>query len=165
LIARLRQLAQELRTPERPARYVGLALAADLPVSFALLAAISLLPGPQNPTFPGVELARIAFVMVGFVPLLETVCLAVVLEALRRLPLGDLPVALVAAVAAAALHSWAQPLWGPVVAWTFFLQAWCYLTWRRRSWLTAFGLTATLHALHNLAAVGVLAAQRALTSA
>lgn len=160
----LRKAWQSLSTPERPARYLARLALFDLPVSLALTALASLLPGAQNPTFPGVDLARIALVMCVVVPLLETLVLALALELLRR-PLGSKPAAaaLLAALLAAALHSWAQPLWGPLVAWTFFLQSFCYLTWRPRSLVTAFGLTLALHALHNAAAVALLAAQRALT--
>lgn len=152
-----------LSTPERAGRYLATALLADLTLSLALIAGVSLLPGQQNPNFPGVSLLRVALVMGVAVPAIETACLAIVLEILRKLVPSPLFAASVAALLAAALHSWAQPLWGPLVAWTFLLQSLCYLTWRPRSFVTAFGLTLALHALHNAAAVALLAGQRALT--
>lgn len=163
MAASLRNAWQSLLVPDRPARYLGRALLFDLPLSLALTGAVSLLPGPQNPTFPGVSLERIALVMVGAVPVIETACLALALEVARRFMRSASTAALTTALLAAVLHSWAQPLWGPLVAWTFFLQSLCYLTWRPRSFPGALALTLALHALHNAAAVTLLAAQRALT--
>lgn len=163
MIAPLRNAWQSLTVPEGPGRYLARALLFDLPLSLALTGAVSLLPGPQNPTFPGVSLERIAWVMCIAVPVIETAGLAVVLEIARRFIRSTSATALFAALLAAALHSWAQPLWGPLVAWTFFLQSLCYLTWRPRHSTVALGLTLALHASHNAAAVALLAAQRALT--
>lgn len=163
--AHLKAAWQKLRVPEHPARYLAIALLFDAIVTLAVTALVSLAPGQQNPTFPGTRLARIAFVMVGAVPLIETAVLAIVLEILRRFSRSALAPAFIAATLAAAAHSWAEPLWGPLVAWTFFLQAFCYLTWRARSAAAALLLTFALHALHNAVAVLVLAIQRMFTTA
>lgn len=163
MTAWLRSLWRSLSVPEHRALYLGRALLLDVPVSVLLTALVSLLPGVQNPTFDGVSLGRVALVMSLAVPLIETVCLALGLEILRRFSGLGWATAFLAAALAAALHSWARPLWGPLVAWTFLLQARCYLTWRPRSLATAAALTFALHSLHNAAATALLAGQRAFT--
>lgn len=145
-----RRLWEALFVPSRPARYAGIWLLADLPLSVAIAWLLSRIAGVSDPTFPGVSWTRIVLVMCVMVPLIETAVLAVVIEGLRLMLRSVIAIALASAVLAALLHSLATPLWGFAIAWTFFLQAVCYQTWRQRSWLAAFSFTAALHALHNL---------------
>jgi hypothetical protein len=150
-----------LLRPERPLRYLAFCVLLDVPLTAAISWLIGRLTGAEDPTFAGTSWWRILAVMCVFVPLVETTVLAAFVEIARRFTCSLLAVAILSSVIAALAHSLAAPLWGPIIAWTFFLQAICYQVWRERGRADAFGLTCALHALHNLYPTVLLAWDRA----
>ena len=161
---RLFNLWSRLLVPEKPARYLGIATLFDVPLSLAITGLISLAPGSQNPTFPGYSLFTIAWVMCLAVPAVETLILVAVVELLRVIVRSFWGTVCLTALLAAVLHSLSTPLWGILIAWTFFVQSLAYLTWRSHGWWRAYGLTMAVHAIHNLTATALLAVQRAFTA-
>lgn len=153
-------LLKILREPRRPVRYLAVCLLLDLPLTALVSWLVTRATGAADPTFAGASWWRVFFVMCVFVPLVETAILAAVIELARRAVRSVAGIALLCAALAAAAHSLATPLWGPIIAWAFFLQAICYQTWRQRSLGAAFGLTAALHALHNAYPALLLALDR-----
>ncbi|MBA4138682.1 MAG: hypothetical protein C0518_15360 [Opitutus sp.] len=145
---------------EPPWRYLGIVLLFDLPVTAALSLALQGFTGGANPAFTGHSLLEVLLVAGVATAFLETMVLSVILELTKLFLRSTLAVAATAAVISAGLHSLAAPAWGLVIAWAFFLQSLCYLTWQSRSWLAAVAMTAVFHALHNLFPTLLLAAER-----
>lgn len=145
---------------QHPIRYLGRALLADLPVTVAIGFALNGLTGTTWPEFPADSLPRILVAMCVVAPLLETAGLAVIIWILQRLVKRTAYVPLAAALVCAALHSLAKPLWGIEIFWAFLIFSLCYVTWARKSFWHALGLTALLHALHNLLPLLFLLAMR-----
>jgi hypothetical protein len=135
---------------QHPVRYLGRALLADLPVTVAIGFLLNALTGTTWPEFPADSLPRILVAMCVVAPLLETAGLAVLIWLLQRIVPRPTLVPLVAALVCAALHSLAKPLWGIEIFWAFLIFSLCYVTWARKSVWAGLGLTALLHALHNL---------------
>ena len=135
---------------QHPIRYLGLALLADLPVTVAVGFLLNALTGTNWPEFPAESLPRILVAMCVVAPIVETFGLAIVIGVLRRLMKRTEYVPLVAALICAGLHSLAKPLWGIEIFWAFLVFSLCYVTWAKKSIWPALGLTALLHALHNL---------------
>jgi hypothetical protein len=135
---------------QHPVRHLGWALLADLPVTVAIGFLLNGLTGTTWPEFPADSLPRILVAMCVVAPLLETAGLAVIIWILQRVGLRPALVPLVAALVCAALHSLVKPLWGLEIFWAFLIFSLCYVTWARKSVWSALGLTALLHALHNL---------------
>jgi len=135
---------------QHPVRYLGWALLADLPVTIAVGFLLNALTGTTWPEFPADSLPRILVAMCVFAPIVETFGLAIVIVVLRRFMKRTEYVPLVAALFCAGLHSLAKPLWGIEIFWAFLIFSLCYVTWARKSVWQALGLTALLHALHNL---------------
>lgn len=145
---------------QSPVRYLGWALLADLPVTVAIGFLLNGLTGTTWPEFPADSLPRLLVAMCFVAPLLETIGLAVIIWILQRVVPRPAWVPLVAALVCATLHSLAKPLWGLEVFWAFLIFSLCYVTWARKSVWSALGLTALLHALHNLTpAIAVIAAK------
>ena len=147
---------------QHPVRYLGLALLADLPVTVAVGFLLNTLTGTTWPEFPADSLPRILVAMCVFAPIVETFGLAVVIGVLRHFMKRTEYVPLVAALICAGLHSLAKPLWGIEIFWAFLIFSLCYVTWAKKSVWAALGLTALLHALHNLLPLLFLIARRIL---
>ena len=145
---------------QHPVRYLGWALLADLPVTVAIGFLLNGLTGTTWPEFPADSLPRIVVAMCVVAPLLETAGLAVIIWILQRVGLRPAFVPLVAALVCATLHSLAKPLWGLEIFWAFLIFSLCYVTWVRKSVWSALGMSALLHALHNLLPLLFLLAMR-----
>lgn len=131
-------------------RYLGRALLADLPVAFAVSLLLNQLTGTGWPEYPREVLPRLFLGMCVVSPLVETLGMAVLIWILRRLMARTEYVPWVCAFACAGLHSLKAPLWGIEIFWSFVIFSLCYTAWEKKSVLTAFWMTAILHALHNL---------------
>jgi hypothetical protein len=83
-------------------------------------------------------------------PWLETFLMVPILWILKLTVRKTLWVAGVSAVLWGILHSTEAVTWGFAVAWPFFVFSLCYLEWQSKSTLTAIGVTAILHACHNM---------------
>lgn len=145
---------------QHPVGYLGRALLADLPVTVAIGFLLNGLTGTTWPEFPADSLPRILVAMCVVAPLLETAGLALIIWILQRVGLRPAFIPLVAALVCATLHSLAKPLWGLEIFWAFLIFSLCYVTWARKSFWAALGLTALLHALHNLLPMLFLFAMR-----
>ncbi|WP_152682715.1 hypothetical protein [Caenimonas sp. SL110] len=104
---------------------------------------------------PGVSLAS-AFQSILFAPLVETLLLALLIEACAFFRLNKLLIAVIAGVIAGLLHAIASPIWFFTSAWAFFVYACAYLAWRPSSVPVAFTAAALVHALNNLVAAVLL---------
>lgn len=159
--ARVVQLWRSLfDATQSPGRYVAIALLFDLPVTAALSLALRGWTGGANPTFPGHSLLEIFLVACVVTAFLETMVLSGIIELVKLFVRAPVVIAAITAVICAALHSLAAPAWGLVIAWTFFLQSLCYLTWQTRSWSAAIAMTGAFHALHNLVPTLLVALER-----
>jgi len=146
-------------TQSKPA-YLARALLADLPVTLVIAWLINWATGAQWPTFEAFTLKRVFFVMCVFVPVVETLLMAIVIFALQRAALRPTWVPWVSALIWAVLHSLAEPTWGLGIFWSFVIFSLCFVTWVKKSWWLAIAMTAMLHALHNLFPALLLAAAR-----
>jgi hypothetical protein len=133
-----------------PIRYLGLALLADLPVTVAIAFLLNGVTGTTWPEFSAETLPRVLLAMCVFAPLVETLGMAILIWVLRRFIRRAEYLPLVTALVCAGLHSLAKPYWGLEIFWAFLIFSLCYLTWEKKSLVQAFGMTAILHALHNL---------------
>src|SRR6266705_301091 len=141
-------------------RYLGRALLADLPVTFAVGLMLNWITGTTWPQ-PSLENLPGLFFGLGVrAPLVETFAMAVIIWVLRRIVRRTEYLPLVTALICAGLHSLAKPLWGIEIFWSFVIFSLCYVTWEKKSVLQAFWLTAILHALHNLLPLLFLLASR-----
>lgn len=87
--------------------------------------------------------------IVVFSPIVETYLLILTLHILRRFKTQGIKLAIFAGLFWGVLHglqSWPR-FFGP--AWSFFIYATAYETWRLTSFKKAFSAAATTHALHN----------------
>lgn len=145
---------------QSPVSYLGLALLADLPVTVAIAFLLNRVTGTTWPEFPTDSLPRILVSMCIFSPLVETFGMVVIIWLVRLVTKRTAYLPLVTALICAGLHSLAKPYWGLEIFWAFLIFAQCYVTWEKKSLLQAYGLTALLHALHNLLPMLVLIAAR-----
>jgi hypothetical protein len=145
---------------QSPLRYLALALLADLPVTVAIAFVLNQVTGTSWPEFPAESLPRLLLVMCVFVPLVETLGIALLVWALRRFTKLSKYLPLITALICAGLHTLAKLYWGLEIFWAFLIFALCYVTWEKKSLVHAFVLTAILHALHNLVPMLVLIAAR-----
>ncbi|MDI1248936.1 MAG: hypothetical protein PSV13_08750 [Lacunisphaera sp.] len=141
-------------------RYLGRALLVDLPVAYAVGLGLNWATGTGWPQ-PSVEdLRGLFFGLCVRAPILETAAMGVIIWVLRRFMTRTEYVPWVTALICAGLHSLAKPLWGIEIFWSFVIFSLCYVTWEKKSLAQAFGLTAILHALHNLVPLLVLLVSR-----
>lgn len=131
-------------------RYLGRALLADLPVTFAVGLVLNWVTGTTSPQPLFDDLPGLFFGLGVRAPLVETFAMAIIIWILRRLVRRPEYLPLVTALLCAGLHSLAKPLWGIEIFWSFVIFSLCYVTWEKKSPLQAFWMTAILHALHNL---------------
>ena len=143
-----------------PARYLGRALLIDLPFSIPLAFLIGWLVPGKAPDFGQPSVPTLLFGACVFAPVVETL-LMILLFGLLRLMTQRLSILVpISALVWAGLHSLTAPAWGLGVLWPFFLFSLCYLRWETRSRAHGFGMTAALHALHNLPPVLMLVTGR-----
>lgn len=131
-------------------RYLGRALLADLPVTYAVSLALTWLTRTPPPDLPRDMLPRLLLGVGVISPLVETFGMAVIIWILRRLMARTEYLPLVTALLCAGAHSLAKPLWGVEIFWSFVIFSLCFTAWEKKSFLNAFWMTAGLHALHNL---------------
>ncbi len=98
------------------------------------------------------------FAVVVFSPVVETLLMGPVLWLIRLFTAREFVMATWSAIVWAAAHSTLHPVWGFGVAWPFFTFSCVYLAWRPDGWRKAVAITATLHALHNVAAFSLASA-------
>jgi len=85
-----------------------------------------------------------------FSPVIESLLLVAIIELLRWLHSPPWLQLFASAFVLAALHCIPWPRRGIIVAPSFVIDAFSYLYWRSTSRRSAFGITACLHALHNV---------------
>lgn len=121
-------------------------------------------PSPSS-TPPTMSLGRFASSTI-LAPLIETLVLSAMLEALGFSQRGLLRAAAVKAGIVAAifalLHGWVALPWFFSTVWSFFVFSCAYLRWRQRSWDAAFLCAVVPHVLLNLTVGLVLLAREAL---
>ena len=142
---------------QRPTRYLGRALLADLPVTYAVGLLLNWLTHTSWPVYPREMLPRVLLGACVISPLVETFAMAVILWILRRFMGGTSYLPWASALVCAGAHSLAKPLWGIEIFWSFVIFSFCFTTWEKKSWHAAFWMTAALHALHNLVPTAVIA--------
>jgi hypothetical protein len=105
------------------------------------------LPGPQLPDTSPIFLVTF---LLYFAPVVETLVMWPILWILRRLIGGQLLVAAASAVIWGVLHGIHSVAQGLTITWGFFVFSMCFMEWEKKSKLTAIGVTALVHMLHNL---------------
>ena len=138
------------------AAYLGRALLADLPVSYAVGLALTLITGIHAPRPSTADLPRLFLGLCVVAPIAETFGMAVIIWLLRFVLRRTEYVPWVTALIWAGLHSLSKPLWGIEIFWSFVIFSLCYMAWEKKSVLQAFWLTVILHSLHNLVPTLVL---------
>jgi len=146
----LRFLPAALREPRRAwlAILVGwlLSFGGSLFLSWA---AQGLAPDLGKPEFP--LSGAIAFLLLTiFAPVTETLIMAAILAMLTRVLPATVAI-LVSALLWGIAHSLQAPVWGLVIWWPFLIFSTLYIVWRQRGTWVAIGVSASTHALQNLA--------------
>jgi hypothetical protein len=140
-----------LRNTDRPARsYAWRAwLISIIPtyVIGSIVVGVLDLPGPEIPISSPVFL--VVFLLY-FAPVVETLIMWPILWLLRLVIRGQLWVALASAVIWGVLHGLHSVAQGLTITWGFFVFSMCFMEWEKKSRLTAIGVTALVHMLHNL---------------
>lgn len=103
---------------------------------------------------PPVELEPRSVWMAALVaPLIETVVLGLLLQALSFVTRRRQVLALISALAWGGAHAWFHPLWFFGTVWSFYVFSRGWLAWRPVSYKHAFGAAAIPHALVNSSAL------------
>lgn len=135
---------------QHPARYLGRALLLDLPIALPVAMGVGLAFPDLGPDFsrlpPGLLLPMVC--LVG--PAIETLLMGLIFFLLRRVMHQTVPLVMASTLCWVVLHSLGAPAHGLGIFWPFLIFSICYLSWEKRSWKHAFGMTWLLHALHNL---------------
>ncbi len=121
-----------------------LALLPSLALSLALLA---ISPDAEAPEFAASG-PMLAFLLVVFAPVVETLLMTPPLLLLARL-LGPGPAVVASAIGWGVLHSLAAPVWGFIVWWSFLILSIALLNWRSKGLLRAMLTVTAIHALQN----------------
>jgi len=102
---------------------------------------------PRAPEFPHQGLL-LAFMLVFFAPVVETLIMVPPLLLLNRL-LGPAPAAILSAAGWAVAHSLQEPAWGLVIWWPFLVFSSILLVWREKSLATGMLIVIAIHAMQN----------------
>jgi membrane protease YdiL (CAAX protease family) len=121
-----------------------LALLPSLALSFALFI---ISPEAERPEFAASGL-MLAFLLVVFAPVVETLLMTPPLLLLARL-LGPGPAVVASAIGWGVLHSLAAPVWGLIVWWSFLILSIALLNWRSKGLVRAMLTVTAIHALQN----------------
>jgi hypothetical protein len=121
-----------------------LALLPSLALSSALFV---ISPDAKAPEFAASG-AKLAFLLVVFAPVVETLLMTPPLLLLARL-LGPGPAVVASAIGWGVLHSLATPVWGLVVWWSFLILSIALLNWRAKGLGRAMLIVIAIHALQN----------------
>jgi hypothetical protein len=119
----------------------------------SLLYATGIMTDANGPQFDSEPFGSpfMLFIAVVFIsPVIETLLLSLGIRLFSLWIKTPWRVALASAIAWAVLHSLAAPAWGLIICWPFFVFSCAYLTWRRQSWLNAYGAACCIHVLQNL---------------
>lgn len=164
-----------LTRPSRPmCRYLILAsLAALVPACilyiFAAVVASSFQISRVSDALPQRDGSLLDFAgVVVLAPVVETVLLAWMIFALRKIFSDDLKVAIISGLIWGGLHASVSVMWFFGPAWNFFIFSCCYMAWRKISLGHAFLAAAVPHMLVNTYALlmhfGIQQLSRALDS-
>ncbi|HEV2079941.1 MAG TPA: CPBP family glutamic-type intramembrane protease [Allosphingosinicella sp.] len=132
--------------------------------SIALAVLISIIStaiagGAQGPSFPQ-RGPLLAFLLVLFAPVVETLIMVPPLLLLNRL-FGPTAAAILSAIGWAVAHSLQVPIWGFIIWWPFFVFSVILLVWREKSLLTGMLIVIAIHALQNAIPALLLLAREA----
>jgi len=136
---------------QSPVRYLSRALLIDLPISLPFAFLVGLALPTKSPEFPQVQPASLLLALCILSPLVETLLMLGLFFVLRFFVRKPANLVILSTLLWAGLHSLLAPVWGLGVFWPFLVFSICFLTWEKRSRTHALGMTASLHALHNLA--------------
>ena len=112
---------------------------------------------PQGPSFPQVPPGMLAFLLVVFAPVTETLAMVPPLLTLNRF-LGPTPAVALSALGWGIVHSIQAPIWGLVAWWPFFVFSAILLAWRRRSLVTGILIVMAIHGMQNAVPASILLA-------
>ncbi len=90
----------------------------------------------------------LAFLLVVFAPVVETLIMVPPLLLLNRL-FGPAAAAILSALGWAIVHSLQVPIWGLIIWWPFFVFSVILLVWREKSLLTGMLIVMAIHGMQN----------------
>jgi hypothetical protein len=102
----------------------------------------------QGPRFPEVGPWLLAFLLVVFTPILETLAMVPPLLLLNRW-LGSTPAVMLSAIGWGIVHSLRAPIWGLVAWWPFLVFSAIILAWREKGLLTGMLIVTMIHGMQN----------------
>ncbi len=143
------RLPSALAEPRHPLKAIAAGWFCAFPPSLLLSILTQwLLPDVARPAFiVAGPMTVILLVIVS--PLVETLIMAAVLEALLRF-LPPAAAIVLSAIGWGIAHSVVAPAWGLVIWWPFLIFSTLYVTWSRRSVWAGVGIVFAVHALQNL---------------
>ncbi len=135
------------------AKYVALATLTSVFPSVLLLSLVYLIsPSIKGPKHEGSTL-EVFVGMVGIVPLLETLLMAISMKVIGYLSSDQKWITITAnAVFWAGLHALRVPVWGLGVLWGFFVMSLVYYSWKKVSLTHAIWVTTLVHMAINFLA-------------
>jgi len=143
------RLPSALAEPRHPLKAIAVGWLLAFPFSLLLsVLAQWLLPEAGRPTFIVTGPTTVAL-LVLVSPLVETLIMAAVLEALLRF-LAPTSAIVLSAIGWGLAHSWVAPAWGLVIWWPFLIFSTLYVTWSKRSIWAGVAIVFAVHALQNL---------------
>lgn len=143
-------LPKALLEPVNPLRSIALGWLLAFPPSILFAALIHFLaPAAESPNFPDVPGLLLAFMVVVFAPVGESLIMGAVLLVLLRFVSPTVAV-VVSAAGWGVAHSLDTAIWGLVIWWPFLIFSTLFVVWRERSLWLAFAMPITVHALQNL---------------
>ena len=135
--------------PVKPLRAIAVGWALAFPPSILLAALIQLVsPAAKSPNFPDLPGPLLAFLVVVFAPVGESLIMGAVLLVLLRFVSPTVAV-IVSAAGWGIAHSLDTAIWGLVIWWPFLIFSTLFVVWRERSLWLAFAMPITVHALQN----------------
>jgi hypothetical protein len=142
-------LPRALLEPANPLRSIALGWLLAFPPSIFLAAIIqSLAPAAKSPNFPELPGPLLAFVLVIFAPVGESLIMGAALLVLLRFVTPTAAV-VVSALGWGIAHSSDTLIWGLVIWWPFLIFSTLFVVWRERSLWLAFAMPMAVHALQN----------------
>jgi hypothetical protein len=151
---------------QHPARYLARALLVDLPVTLPIAALVTLVAPTHGPDFSKLShlsSTAVLFTLCVLAPVVETLIMTLLFSVLRLAVRRFTHLAMISTLFWAGLHSLSAPAHGLGIFWPFLIFSLCYLTWETKSRKHAIGMTALLHACHNLLPALAIIADRNLS--
>lgn len=121
------------------------------------VSAVSVLVAPraERPEFTGPLVVSVVGLLL-ISPWIETLAMWPILAILKKFTQKAVLLAVLSALTWAALHSLAQPVWGLIVVWSFFVLSASFLAWEQKSKTKAIAVTASIHMCQNLIPIALL---------